>query len=79
MENQKMLILNRKTGESIIIDDRIEVKVLETSDGKIKLGIEAPKDVIVHRKEVYDEIRDENKKASDISLESFSKLKRPLK
>ena len=78
MENQKMLILNRKTGESIIIDDRIEVKVLETSDGKIKLGIEAPKDVIVHRKEVYDEIRDENKKASDISLESFSKLKRPL-
>ena len=74
-----MLILNRKTGESIIIDDRIEVKVLETSDGKIKLGIEAPKDVIVHRKEVYDEIRDENKKASDISLESFSKLKRPLK
>lgn len=73
-----MLILNRKTGESIIIDDRIEVKVLETSDGKIKLGIEAPKDVIVHRKEVYDEIRDENKKASDISLESFSKLKRPL-
>ncbi|MBO1265351.1 carbon storage regulator CsrA [Proteiniclasticum sp. SCR006] len=74
-----MLILNRKTGESIIIDDRIEVKVLETSDGKIKLGIEAPKDVIVHRKEVYDEIRDENMKASDISLESFSKLKRPLK
>lgn len=74
-----MLILNRKTGESIIIDDRIEVKVLETSDGKIKLGIEAPKDVIVHRKEVYDEIRDENKKASDISMESFSKLKGPLK
>jgi carbon storage regulator len=74
-----MLILNRKVGESIIIDDRIEVKVLETSDGKIKLGIEAPKDVIVHRKEVYDEIRDENKKASDISMESFSKLKGPLK
>lgn len=74
-----MLILNRKVGESIIIDDRIEVKVLETSDGKIKLGIEAPKDVIVHRKEVYDEIRDENKKASDISMESFSKLKGPLR
>ncbi|MFH5834869.1 carbon storage regulator CsrA [Proteiniclasticum sp. C24MP] len=74
-----MLILSRKVGESIIIDDRIEVKVLEIVDGKIKLGIDAPKDVTIHRKEVYDEIRDENKKASDISMESFSKLKGPLK
>ena len=74
-----MLILSRKVGESIIIDDRIEVKVLEIVDGKIKLGIDAPKDVTIHRKEVYDEIRDENKKASDISMESFSRLKGPLK
>ena len=73
-----MLILSRKIGESIMIDDRIEVKVLEIIDGKIKIGIEAPKDVTVHRKEVYDEIRNENKKASDISMESFSKLKKPL-
>jgi len=70
-----MLILSRKIGESIIIDDKIEVKVLEIVDGKIKIGIEAPKDVTIHRKEVYDEIRDENKKASDISMVSFSKLK----
>jgi len=70
-----MLILSRKIGESIIIDDKIEVVVLEVVDGKIKLGIEAPKEVIIHRKEVYDEIRKENKKASDISMESFSKLK----
>ncbi len=74
-----MLVLSRKMGESIIIDDRIEVKVLEIVDGKIKLGIEAPKDVTIHRKEVYDEIKEENKKASGISLESFSKLKGPLK
>jgi len=74
-----MLILSRKIGESIIIDDKIEVVVLEIVDGKIKLGIEAPKDVTIHRKEVYDEIRNENKKASDISLESFSKLQKPLK
>jgi len=70
-----MLILSRKIGESIMIDDRIDVKVIEIVDGKIKLGIEAPKDVTIHRKEVYDEIRNENKKASDISMESFSKLK----
>ena len=74
-----MLILSRKLGESIIIDDRIEVKVLEIVDGKIKIGIEAPKDVTIHRKEVYDEIKNENKKASDISMESFRKLKGPLK
>lgn len=74
-----MLILNRKQGESIIIDDRIEIKVLEIVDGKIKIGIEAPKEVTILRKEVYDEIRDENKRASSISMESFSKLKGPLK
>ncbi|HCW73375.1 MAG TPA: carbon storage regulator [Clostridiaceae bacterium] len=74
-----MLILSRKLGESIIIDDRIEVKVLEIVDGKIKIGIEAPKDVTIHRKEVYDEIKNENKKASDISKENFDKLKGPLK
>lgn len=74
-----MLILRRKLGESIIIDDRIEVKVLEVVEGKIKIGIEAPKDVTVHRKEVYDEIRNENRKASDVTMESFSKLKGPHK
>ena len=70
-----MLILNRKQGESIIIDDKIEIRILEIIDGKIKIGIEAPKEVTILRKEVYDEIKDENKKASDISIESFSMLR----
>jgi carbon storage regulator len=74
-----MLILNRKQGESLIIDDKIEIKILEVSEGKIKIGIEAPKSVKVFRKEVYEEIRAENKKASTISLDSFSKLQGPLK
>lgn len=74
-----MLILNRKQGESLIIDDKIEIKILEVSEGKIKIGIEAPKCVKVFRKEVYEEIREENKKASTISLDSFSKLQGPLK
>ncbi|HBW13683.1 MULTISPECIES: carbon storage regulator CsrA [Proteiniclasticum] len=74
-----MLILNRKQGESLIIDDKIEIKILEVSEGKIKIGIEAPKSVKVFRKEVYEEIREENKKASTISLDSFSKLQGPLK
>lgn len=70
-----MLILNRKVNESIMIDDRIEIRILEIVDGKIKIGIEAPRDVTILRKEVYDEIRKENTEAANISMDSFSRLK----
>lgn len=70
-----MLILNRKVNESIMIDDRIEVRILEIVDGKIKIGIDAPKEVTILRKEVYDEIRKENTEAANISFDSFSRLK----
>lgn len=70
-----MLILNRKVNESIMIDDRIEVRILEIVDGKIKIGIEAPRDVTILRKEIYDEIRNENTEAANISMDSFSRLK----
>lgn len=65
-----MLILNRKTNESIMLDDRIEIKILETQDGKVKLGIEAPREVTILRKEIYDEVIEENRK----SLESGKTL-----
>lgn len=58
-----MLVLNRKPGESIIVGDNIEIKILEIQDGKIKIGIEAPKDVTILRKEVYDEVIAENKRS----------------
>lgn len=58
-----MLILNRKVGESIIIDDNVEITVLETQDGRIKLGIDAPKEIVVLRKEIYDLVLEENKKS----------------
>ena len=54
-----MLILTRKVGESIMIGDSVEVKVLGIRAGQIKLGIEAPKDLKVHRQEIYERIRDE--------------------
>lgn len=63
-----MLILTRKKDESIIIRDNIEVKVLEISDGKVKLGIEAPKNIDIIRKELYENIQEENKKASEINI-----------
>lgn len=61
-----MLILNRKIGESIILDDNIEIKILEIQDGKVKIGIEAPKEVTILRKEVYDEVIEENKKSLEV-------------
>ncbi len=65
-----MLVLNRKVGESIIIGENIEVRILEISDGKLKIGIEAPRDITILRKEVYDEIKAENQK----SLETEANL-----
>lgn len=59
-----MLILSRKKDESIIIDDNIEIKVIGIEDGKVRLGISAPKNIEIHRREVYLQIQEENKKAA---------------
>lgn len=59
-----MLILSRKANESIMIGKDIEIKVLGVEDGKVKIGIEAPRDIEIHRKEVYVEIEEENITAS---------------
>lgn len=56
-----MLILSRKIEESIIVNGDVEVKILDMSNGIVKIGIIAPKNVEVHRKEVYEKIREENK------------------
>ncbi|MDX2315712.1 MAG: carbon storage regulator CsrA [Gammaproteobacteria bacterium] len=54
-----MLILTRKVGESIMIGEDVEVKVLGLRAGQVKIGIEAPKDLKVHREEIYERIRAE--------------------
>lgn len=56
-----MLILTRKIDESIIIDDHIEIQVLSIDEGKVKLGIKAPKDVKIHRSELIEKILESNK------------------
>jgi carbon storage regulator len=53
-----MLVLTRKINESIVIDDDVSVLVVEVRGDRVRLGIEAPKDVVVHRKEVYDVIQE---------------------
>jgi carbon storage regulator len=56
-----MLVLSRKKNESIIINDNITVTVIEIRGDKVRLGIEAPKDVTVHRREVYEAIQSQAK------------------
>jgi len=52
-----MLVLSRKKGESIIINDNIVVTLVDIRGDKVRLGFDAPKDVPIHRQEVYDAIR----------------------
>ncbi len=59
-----MLILTRKTGESIRISDNIVVKVVELDNRHVKLGIEAPRSIAVNREEIYERIQKENEEAS---------------
>ena len=59
-----MLVLSRRSGESIIIDGRIEVKIITLKGGTVKVGIEAPREVPVHRKEIYEAIRKANEAAA---------------
>ena len=58
-----MLALTRKKGESLVINNNIEVTILEIRGDQIKLGISAPRDVSIYRKEVYLHIQEENKAA----------------
>lgn len=60
-----MLILTRKLGESITIGDTIKVSVLGIRGRQVRLGIEAPADVVVHREEIYVRIQEENRKAAN--------------
>jgi carbon storage regulator len=59
-----MLVLSRQRDETIIIGDNIEVTVVDIRGDKVRLGITAPKDISVHRKEVYEAIRRENRQAA---------------
>jgi carbon storage regulator len=58
-----MLILSRKSGESIVIAGNIRVKVMRVEGDVVKIGVEAPSSVPVHRQEVYDEIQRSNQLA----------------
>ena len=60
-----MLALTRKKGESLVINNDIEITILEIRGDQIKLGVSAPKEVPIYRKEVYTQILQENRKSAD--------------
>jgi len=62
-----MLILTRRNGESVIIGDDIKIKVLGVKGSQVRLGIEAPGSVSVHREEIYERIQKEKEGDSDSS------------
>jgi carbon storage regulator len=73
-----MLVLTRKKDQSIIVGDDIEITIIDIQGDQVRLGINAPKNVSIHRKEIYTEIQNENKKAANIetvSLEGLLKKK----
>ncbi len=70
-----MLVLTRKKNEAIKIGDDIEIKILSVDGDQIKLGIEAPKSVEIHRKEVYLDIQNQNSEAANIPSDIIQLLK----
>ncbi|PKM52696.1 MAG: carbon storage regulator [Firmicutes bacterium HGW-Firmicutes-7] len=70
-----MLALSRKIQESIVIGDDIEITILSISKDQVKLGISAPKSVPVHRKEIYMQIQEENKEATNLDKNVLDQLK----
>jgi carbon storage regulator len=72
-----MLVLSRQRDESIIIGDNIVVTVVDVRGDKVRLGIEAPREVSVHRREVYEAIQRENQQAAQIRLDDARQIGKP--
>lgn len=70
-----MLALSRRQGESIMIGEDIEISVLSISKDQVKLGINAPRSIPIHRKEIYIQIQEENKAAAHIDKSMVEQLK----
>ena len=70
-----MLILTRKQGESVAIGDDIQVTVVEIQGKQVKLGVKAPREIAVHRQEIYEKIQEENIRAAQISQDDLDRLK----
>ena len=69
-----MLVLTRKPGEGIIIGDDIHITIVELKGGGVRIGIDAPRDMKVHRQEVFDRIKQENREAAQWDIADLNEL-----
>ena len=74
-----MLIFTRKRDQSIVIGGEVEVTVIEVRGGQVKLGVRAPADVVVHRKEVFEAIQAENQRAAQPPRSDLARLAAALR
>ena len=74
-----MLVLARKVGEKIILNDNIEIIVLDSNQNSVRIGINAPKNVTVYREELYKEIKNTNINSNSASTNSIKELHELLK
>ena len=74
-----MLVLTRKLGETIAIDDNIRIVVIQIKGRQVRLGIEAPRETKIHREEVYTAIQSENKAASESQQTTGKKVAKLLR
>lgn len=72
-----MLVLSRQRDESIMIGDNVVITVVDIRGDKVRLGIQAPGEIPVHRREVYEAIKRENRRASDLEPADTESLGRP--
>jgi carbon storage regulator len=72
-----MLVLSRQRDESIVIGDNVVVTIVDVRGDRVRLGIEAPREVSVHRREVYEAIQRENREASQIRPEQARQITDP--
>ncbi|MEM9185028.1 MAG: carbon storage regulator CsrA [Planctomycetota bacterium] len=69
-----MLVLSRQRDESIIIGDNVVVTIVDVRGDKVRLGIDAPVEIPVHRREVYEAIQRENRRAAEVSTEDARRV-----
>lgn len=74
-----MLVLARKIGEKIILNDDIEIIVLDSNQNTVRIGINAPKNVSVYREELYKEIKTANNDSMNVSANSMTELHELIK
>ena len=74
-----MLVLSRQRDETIMIGDDVEITVVDIRGDKVRLGINAPRTIQVHRKEVYEAIQRENAEAATVQIDDLAQLDKQLR